>query len=133
MTQTKTNGEITLPTNYQSFIHMSRYSRWLDEEQRRETWEETVDRYLSFMVRHLGDNYSYDLYGKELEELRDAMLTLKVLGSMRALMTAGPALKRENVAGYNCSYLPVDSPRSFEECLYILMNGTGVGFSVERQ
>ena len=130
---TTTNGEVTLPTNYQSFIHMSRYSRWLDEEQRRETWEETVDRYLSFMVRHLGDNYSYDLYGKELEELRDAMLTLKVLGSMRALMTAGPALKRENVAGYNCSYLPVDSPRSFDECLYILMNGTGVGFSVERQ
>jgi len=130
---TTTNGEVTLPTNYQSFIHMSRYSRWLDEEQRRETWEETVDRYLSFMVRHLGDNYSYDLFGKELEELRSAMLTLKVLGSMRALMTAGPALKRENVAGYNCSYLPVDSPRSFDECLYILMNGTGVGFSVERQ
>ena len=130
---TTTNGEITLPTNYQSFIHMSRYSRWLEGEQRRETWEETVDRYLSFMVQHLGDNHSYDLYGKELEELRDAMLTLKVLGSMRALMTAGPALKRENVAGYNCSYLPVDSPRSFDECLYILMNGTGVGFSVERQ
>ncbi len=130
---TITNGEVTLPTNYQSFIHMSRYSRWLDEEQRRETWEETVDRYLSFMVRHLSDNYSYDLFGKELGELRDAMLTLKVLGSMRALMTAGPALKRENVAGYNCSYLPVDSPRSFDECLYILMNGTGVGFSVERQ
>ena len=130
---TTTNGEVTLPTNYQSFIHMSRYSRWLEDEQRRETWEETVDRYLSFMAQHLGDNYSYDLYGKELEELRDAMLTLKVLGSMRALMTAGPALKRENVAGYNCSYLPVDSPRSFDECLYILMNGTGVGFSVERQ
>ena len=133
MTQTKTNGEITLPTNYQSFIHMSRYSRWLEDEERRETWEETVDRYLSFMSQHLGDNYSYDLFGKELKELRDAMLTLKVLGSMRALMTAGPALKRENVAGYNCSYLPVDSPRSFDECLYILMNGTGVGFSVERQ
>ena len=133
MTQTKTNGEITLPTNYQSFIHMSRYSRWLEDEERRETWEETVDRYLSFMAQHLGDNYSYDLHGKELGELRDAMLTLKVLGSMRALMTAGPALKRENVAGYNCSYLPVDSPRSFDECLYILMNGTGVGFSVERQ
>ena len=130
---TTTNGEITLPTNYQSFIHMSRYSRWLEGEQRRETWEETVDRYLSFMAQHLGDNHSYDLYGKELEELRDAMLTLKVLGSMRALMTAGPALKRENVAGYNCSYLPVDSPRSFDECLYILMNSTGVGFSVERQ
>jgi len=85
------------------------------------------------MVDHLKENYSYDLFGKELAELRDAMLSLKVLGSMRALMTAGPALARENVAGYNCSYLPVDSPRSFDECLYILMNGTGVGFSVERQ
>ena len=132
-TQPKTNGEIVLPTNYQSFIHMSRYSRWLEEEQRRETWEETIDRYLSFMANHLKENYSYSLFGKELGELRDAMLSLKVLGSMRALMTAGPALARENVAGYNCSYLPVDSPRSFDECLYILMNGTGVGFSVERQ
>jgi ribonucleoside-diphosphate reductase alpha chain len=112
---------------------MSRYSRWLEEEQRRETWEETIDRYLSFMANHLKENYSYSLFGKELGELRDAMLSLKVLGSMRALMTAGPALARENVAGYNCSYLPVDSPRSFDECLYILMNGTGVGFSVERQ
>ena len=131
--QPKTNGEIVLPTNYQSFIHMSRYSRWLEEEQRRETWEETIDRYLSFMANHLKENYSYSLFGKELGALRDAMLSLKVLGSMRALMTAGPALARENVAGYNCSYLPVDSPRSFDECLYILMNGTGVGFSVDRQ
>jgi len=129
----KINGEITLPTNYQSFIHMSRYSRWLEEEERRETWEETIDRYLSFMVDHLKGNYSYSLFGKELTELRSGMLNLSVLGSMRALMTAGPALKRESVAGYNCSYLPVDSPRSFDECLYILMNGTGVGFSVERQ
>ena len=125
--------QITLPTNYQSFIHMSRYSRWLEDEQRRETWEETIDRYLSFMVEHLKDNYSYDLFGKELSEIRNGMLHLEVLGSMRALMTAGPALKRENIAGYNCSYLPIDSPRSFDECLYILMNGTGVGFSVERQ
>ena len=126
-------NQITLPTNYQSFIHMSRYSRWLEEEQRRETWEETIDRYLSFMVNHLRHDYTYDLFGKELSELRNAMLNLEVLGSMRALMTAGPALARENVAGYNCSYLPIDSPRSFDECLYILMNGTGVGFSVERQ
>ena len=125
--------QITLPTNYQSFIHMSRYSRWLEEENRRETWAETIDRYLSFMVDHLKENYSYDLFGKELSEIRYGMLNLEVLGSMRALMTAGPALKRENIAGYNCSYLPVDSPRSFDECLYILMNGTGVGFSVERQ
>ena len=125
--------EVTLPTNYQSFIHMSRYSRWLEEEERRETWEETIDRYLSFITDNLKENYSYSISGKELGELRDGMLNLKVLGSMRALMTAGPALARENVAGYNCSYLPVDSPRSFDECLYILMNGTGVGFSVERQ
>ena len=125
--------EVTLPTNYQSFIHMSRYSRWLEEEERRETWEETTDRYLSFITDNLKENYSYSISGKELGELRDGMLNLKVLGSMRALMTAGPALARENVAGYNCSYLPVDSPRSFDECLYILMNGTGVGFSVERQ
>ena len=126
-------NQITLPTNYQSFIHMSRYSRWLEEEQRRETWEETIDRYLSFMVNHLRHDYTYDLFGEELSEIRNAMLNLEVLGSMRALMTAGPALARENVAGYNCSYLPIDSPRSFDECLYILMNGTGVGFSVERQ
>ena len=112
---------------------MSRYSRWLEKEQRRETWEETIDRYLSFMVNHLSNNYTYDLFGEELSEIRNAMLNLEVLGSMRALMTAGPALARENVAGYNCSYLPIDSPRSFDECLYILMNGTGVGFSVERQ
>ena len=133
MNMTQIGNEITLPTNYQSFIHMSRYSRWMEEEGRRETWEETIDRYLSFMVEHLKENYSYSLFGTELADLRRGMLNLEVLGSMRALMTAGPALKRENVAGYNCSYLPVDSPRSFDECLYILMNGTGVGFSVERQ
>ena len=133
MNMTQIGNEITLPTNYQAFIHMSRYSRWLEEEGRRETWEETIDRYLSFMVEHLQENYSYSLFGVELADLRRGMLNLEVLGSMRALMTAGPALKRENVAGYNCSYLPVDSPRSFDECLYILMNGTGVGFSVERQ
>ena len=91
--------EVTLPTNYQSFIHMSRYSRWLEEEERRETWEETTDRYLSFITDNLKENYSYSISGKELGELRDGMLNLKVLGSMRALMTAGPALARENVAG----------------------------------
>ena len=128
-----TSDEITLPTNYQSFIHMSRYSRWLDEEQRRETWEETVDRFLMFMKEHLLDNYKYNVSNKVYTELRDGMLNLQVLGSMRALMTAGPALKRENVAGYNCSYLPIDAPRSFDEALYVLMNGTGVGFSVEEQ
>ena len=97
-----TSNEVTLPTNYQAFIHMSRYSRWLDEEQRRETWEETVDRFMMFMKEHLADNYNYDITNKTYTELRDSMLNLKVLGSMRALMTAGPALKREHVAGYNC-------------------------------
>ena len=126
-------NEITLPTNYQSFIHMSRYSRWLDDQGRRESWEETIDRYLSFMVDHLKENYDYSLFGVELADIRRGMLNLEVLGSMRALMTAGPALEREHISGYNCSYLPIDSPRSFDECLYILMNGTGVGFSVERQ
>ncbi len=126
-------NEITLPTNYQAFIHMSRYSRWLEKEQRRETWEETVNRFMVFMKEHLSENYSYDIPNKTYSELLSSMLNLKVLGSMRALMTAGPALKRENVAGYNCSYLPIDSPRSFDEALYVLMNGTGVGFSVEEQ
>ena len=85
------------------------------------------------MSNHLKDNYSYTIPDEMYSEIETSMFNLEVLGSMRALMTAGPALKRENIAGYNCSYLPVDSPRSFDECLYILMNGTGVGFSVERQ
>ena len=114
-----TANEVTLPTNYQSFIHMSRYSRWLDNEQRRETWEETVDRFLMFIKEHLIENYSYTITNKLYDELRSSMLNLQVLGSMRALMTAGPALKRENIAGYNCSYLPIDSPRCFDEALYV--------------
>ena len=122
-----------LPTDYQNFIHLSRYSRWIDTEERRETWSETINRYLSFMSNHLKDNYNYTISDEMYSEIETSMFNLEVLGSMRALMTAGPALKRENIAGYNCSYLPVDSPRSFDECLYILMNGTGVGFSVERQ
>ena len=122
-----------LPTDYQNFIHLSRYSRWIDQEERRENWKETIDRYLSFMSDHLKDNYNYTIPDDMYSEIETSMLNLEVLGSMRALMTAGPALKRENISGYNCSYLPVDSPRSFDECLYILMNGTGVGFSVERQ
>ena len=122
-----------LPTDYQNFIHLSRYSRWIDQEERRENWKETIDRYLSFMSDHLKDNYNYTIPDDMYSEIETSMLNLEVLGSMRALMTAGPALKRENISGYNCSYLPVDSPRSFDECLYILMIGTGVGFSVERQ
>ena len=122
-----------LPTDYQNFIHLSRYSRWIDQKERRETWKETINRYLSFMSDHLKENYNYTIRDDMYSEIETSMFNLEVLGSMRALMTAGPALKRENIAGYNCSYLPVDSPRYFDECLYILMNGTGVGFSVERQ
>ena len=116
-----------LPTDYQTFIATSRYARWLEDEGRRETWGETVDRYVdNIMVPKMGD----DSYTKSL---RDAILNLEVMPSMRALMTAGPALDRDNTAGYNCSYLPVDDPKSFDEAMFILLCGTGVGFSVERQ
>ena len=116
-----------LPTDYQTFIATSRYARWIEGEGRRETWGETVDRYVdNIMVPKMGD----DSYTKSL---RDAILNLEVMPSMRALMTAGPALDRDNTAGYNCSYLPVDDPKSFDEAMFILLCGTGVGFSVERQ
>ena len=116
-----------LPTDYQAFIHTSRYARWLDKEGRRESWSETVQRYMDNVVRpKLGD----DTYVDGIEE---AILNLEVMPSMRAVMTAGPALERDNTAGYNCSYLPVDDPKSFDEAMFILLCGTGVGFSVERQ
>ena len=120
------------PTNYQTFIHRSRYARWMPEEGRREAWPETVDRYLDFFQKHLIDNHGYDIKESK-RELRDAILNLEVMPSMRALMTAGKALERDNVAGYNCAYTAVDSPRAFDESLQILMNGTGVGFSVEEK
>ena len=113
--------------NYQSYIHKSRYARYLPDEKRRETWEETVDRYLSFFKKRC------KLDNKTQEELREAILNHEVMPSMRALMTAGEALERDNVAGFNCSYLPIDHPKAFDEMMYILMCGTGVGFSVERQ
>ena len=122
-----------LPTEYQSFIHLSRYARWDYEQKRRESWEETVDRYFDFFKEHLKTTCDYEVEEKELKELRKAVVNLDIMPSMRCLMTAGEALKRENVAGYNCSYVKVDSPRSFDEILYILMNGTGVGFSVEEE
>ncbi len=121
-----------LPTQYQEYIHLSRYSRWLPDEGRRETWPETVGRYYDFFEQHLKDNYDYDINGQR-EELEEATLNLEVMPSMRAMMTAGPALLRDNIAGYNCSYVAVDRITAFDEILYILMNGTGVGFSVERQ
>ena len=121
------------PTDYQSFIHQSRYSRWLEEEGRRETWEETVTRLLNFYKVFIKDKHDYSLPKELYTDLYVAMVTLNIMPSMRAMMTAGPALERNHIAAYNCSYLPVDSPRAFDECLYILMHGTGVGFSVERQ
>jgi ribonucleoside-triphosphate reductase len=122
-----------LPTPYQQFIHKSRYARWLEDEQRREDWHETVDRYVDFMVNQVRGKHNYKLPKKTTEEIREAILNLEIMPSMRAMMTAGPALARDNICGYNCSYIPVDSPRSFDECMYILMCGTGVGFSVERE
>ena len=122
-----------LPTTYQQFIHKSRYARWLESEQRREDWHETVDRYINFMVNQAQGKHNYKLPEKDVSELREAILNLEIMPSMRAMMTSGPALARDNISGYNCSYIPVDSPRSFDECMYILMCGTGVGFSVERE
>lgn len=121
-----------LPTQYQEYIHLSRYSRWIPELGRRETWSETVGRYYDFFEEHMKENYNYDIKGTRAE-LEEATLNLEVMPSMRSLMTAGPALKRDNIAGYNCSYIAIDRITAFDEVLYILMNGTGVGFSVERQ
>jgi ribonucleoside-triphosphate reductase len=126
-----------LPTDYQAFIHTSRYARWLEEEGRRESWDETVHRYMKNVVYRAlpnsGDACAEYDYGSVERDLRDAILGLEVMPSMRAMMTAGPALERDNTAGYNCSYLPVDDPKSFDEAMFILLCGTGVGFSVERQ
>ena len=127
------NGNNYLPTPYQEFIHLSRYSRWLPEEGRRETWPETVSRYFTFFDEHLMEMHKYKLPKELRKEIEEAVLDLKVMPSMRCIMTAGEALKRENIAGYNCSYVAINRPQSFDEILYILMNGTGVGFSVERQ
>ncbi len=112
---------------YQQFIHTSRYARWIESEQRRETWSETVDRYIDFFKSRIQDEQL------PFDDLRDAILNLKIMPSMRCLMTAGPALERDNIAGYNCSALSINRPQAFAEVLYILMNGTGVGFSCERQ
>ena len=115
-----------LPTDYQSFIHKSRYAKYFDNKGR-ESWSETVERYMNNVIR---PKAGYDSY---VDQIRDAIISLDVMPSMRAMMTAGPALDRDNTAGYNCSYLPVDDPKSFDEAMFILLCGTGVGFSVERQ
>lgn len=114
-----------LPTLYQEQIHKTKYARWRDDDNRRETWEETIDRYLAFFADDIPDGVHH--------ELREAILALEVMPSMRAMMTAGPALARDHVAGYNCAYLAVNRPQAFDEALYILCCGTGVGFSIERQ
>ena len=111
---------------YQQFIHKSRYARWLPEEGRRERWDETVNRYVDFWKDRGQIN------DKEALKLFNAIFNLEVMPSMRCMMTAGEALDKDNVAGFNCSYLHIDSPRSFDELMYVLMCGTGVGFSVER-
>tara|TARA_R100001509_G_scaffold22682_3_gene11952 strand:- start:16582 stop:18495 length:1914 start_codon:yes stop_codon:yes gene_type:complete len=116
-----------LPTDYQTFIATSRYARWMEEEGRRETWSETVQRFMDNIVEFV------DIDKKDKQDIHDAILTLQVMPSMRALMTAGAASDRDNTCVYNCSYLPVDHPRSFDEAMFILLCGTGVGFSVERQ
>jgi len=116
---------------YENFIALSRYARWISDENRRETWGETVDRYFNFILDYLKNNFSYTPNKKLVDELKKFVYDRNVMPSMRSVMTAGPALDRDHVAGYNCSFVPVDSPRSFDETMYILMCGTGVGFSVE--
>jgi ribonucleoside-triphosphate reductase (thioredoxin) len=114
-----------LPTPLQEYVHKSRYARWLDHENRRESWEETVNRYVAYFENKF-PHYPTDL-------IRRSILNLDVMPSMRALMTAGPALERDPMAGFNCTFVAVDDVRAFDEILYILMCGSGVGFSVERQ
>ena len=113
--------------NYQRFIHVSRYARYLPELKRRETWDETVTRLTDFIRKHQPS------LGKDVDKIHQAVLSLDVMPSMRLLMTAGEACERDNISAYNCSYLAMNNKRAFSECLYILMNGTGVGFSCERQ
>ena len=124
---------MTLPTEYQNYIAISRYARWLEKENRRETWSETVQRYVDYMANRYEQITSKKIEDKEKKRWYNAIFTLQVMPSMRALMTAGPALDKDNVAGFNCSYVAIDNVRTFDEIMYILMCGTGVGFSVERQ
>lgn len=116
-------------TDYQKFIATSRYARWIEEEKRRETWGETVQRFMDKIVKPKITKGYGDVY----QDIGDAIKSLEIMPSMRAMMTAGPAAERDNTCVYNCSYLPVDDPKSFDEAMFILLCGTGVGFSVERQ
>lgn len=118
---------------YQTYIAKSRYSRYLDDKGRREHWPETVERYMNFMQKHLSEKYNYRISDDLYDELFNAINNLEVMPSMRAIMTAGEALERQNIAGFNCSYLPIDDVKAFDEAMYILLCGTGVGFSVEQK
>lgn len=120
--------QVVFPNLLSEFVYTRTYSRWLDDQKRRETWVETVDRYVGYIFRDR-DNLPEHL----VEDVREAILSWGILPSMRSLWCAGPAADRDNVCMYNCSFLPVDNLRAFSEALYILMCGTGVGFSVERQ
>jgi len=116
--------------DYQTFIHKSRYARWLDTAQRRENWDETVERYVSFF-RDLGEQRGWKLENTLYNTITSSMLSLEVMPSMRALMTAGPALARDHTAAYNCAYLAMDKVFKFSELMHCLLCGTGVGYSVE--
>jgi ribonucleoside-triphosphate reductase len=125
------DGTITDP--YRNFIALSRYARWIEELGRRETWAETVHRYVDFFRSHLVSHYGYEPEDSIFEQVQDAITHHEVMPSMRAIMTAGPALERSHIAGYNCSFIAVDDPRAFDEAMYVLLNGTGAGFSVEKR
>jgi len=129
----QSNSGSPFPSSYESFIFKSRYSRWIEEEKRREDWPETVKRYLDFITEHVKEAHNYDVPVNLYNDLYRAIHDLEVMPSMRSMMTSGKALRRDNVAGFNCAYITIDDIKSFDEAMYILLCGTGVGFSVERQ
>ena len=122
-----------LPTDYQAFIHTSRYARWLEDEGRRETWGETVQRYMDNIISPVIDGADSEEYYEVVNDIDEAILSLEVMPSMRSMMTAGTAAERDNTCMYNCSYLVIDDMKAFDEAMFILLCGTGVGFSCERQ
>lgn len=122
-----------LMTPYQQFIHLSRYARFRDDLGRRENWQETVDRYVTFFEDHLSSNNNYKMTKQDIDDITSGIHDMRAMPSMRCMMSAGEALKRDNIAAFNCSYTPIDRKEAFSEILYILMCGTGVGYSVERQ